>query len=110
MWMCSSALGMARRELALEDFYLGYQKNALTPGEFLATIRLPRRHTQPGRLVFRAYKLAKRYEQDISAVCAAFALHLDQTGQILNARVAFGGMDAPATPETLLNAIRDLAR
>lgn len=106
--------GTARRELALEDFYLGYQKNALTPGEFLATIRLPRRHTQAGRLVFRAYKLSKRYEQDISAVCAAFALHLDPTGKILQARVAFGGMAAtpkraPATEGVLAGQVWNAA-
>ena len=47
---------------------------------------------QPNRH-FRTYKLAKRFDQDISAVCAAFSLRLD--GDIVrDARIAFGGMAA----------------
>jgi xanthine dehydrogenase small subunit len=42
---------------------------------------------------FRAYKLSKRYDQDISAVCAAFALQLDQ-GIVRGVRMAFGGLAA----------------
>ncbi|HEY9103324.1 xanthine dehydrogenase small subunit [Chitinimonas sp.] len=83
--------GEAIRSLPLEDFYLGYQQTALQPGEFLRAIHVPT--PSPGR-VFRSYKLSKRYEQDISAVCAAFALTLDTQGKISEARVAFGGMAA----------------
>jgi len=44
-------------------------------------------------LTFRAWKISKRFDQDIAAVCAAFALEMDGT-RIANARVAFGGMAA----------------
>jgi xanthine dehydrogenase small subunit len=81
------------RELALEDFYLGYQQKDLHPGEFVQGLRVPL--PRPG-LAFRTYKLAKRFDQDISAVCAAFAVELD--GEVVkSARIAFGGM--AATPK-----------
>jgi xanthine dehydrogenase small subunit len=85
--------GDGERELALEDFYLGYQQKDLRPGEFVRALRVPL--PRPG-IVFRTYKLAKRFDQDISAVCAAFAFELD--GDIIrSARIAFGGM--AATPK-----------
>ena len=81
------------RELALEDFYLGYQQKDLQPGEFVQALRIP---LPREGVAFRTYKLAKRFDQDISAVCAAFALELDD-GVIRQARIAFGGM--AATPK-----------
>jgi xanthine dehydrogenase small subunit len=42
---------------------------------------------------FRTYKLAKRYDQDISAVCAAFSIDIDG-GIVGSARIAYGGMAA----------------
>ena len=82
-----------QRVMPLEDFYLGYQKKDLRPDEFVAALRvpLPRAGVQ-----FRTYKLAKRFDQDISAVCAAFAFELDGE-RIVDARIAFGGM--AATPQ-----------
>lgn len=86
------------RELALEDFYLGYQQKDLQADEFVAALRVPL--PQSG-VRFRTYKLAKRFDQDISAVCAAFALTLD--GAIVKeARIAFGGM--AATPKRAAQA------
>ena len=78
------------RRLALEDFFLDYRQTALAPGEFIAAIEIPRR--VPGDLV-RVYKLAKRFDQDISAVCAAFRLTL-HGDRIATATLAFGGMAA----------------
>jgi xanthine dehydrogenase small subunit len=81
------------RELALEDFYLGYQQKDLRPGEFVRALRVPL--PRPG-VAFRTYKLSKRFDQDISAVCAAFAFAMD--GEVIrSARIAFGGM--AATPK-----------
>jgi xanthine dehydrogenase small subunit len=85
--------GAARRELPLEDLYLAYQRTVLQPGEFVERVRIPRR--TPG-LRLGAYKISKRFDQDISAVCAAFAVVLDGE-RIGSARVAFGGM--AATPK-----------
>lgn len=82
------------RELALEDFYLGYQQKDLAADEVLSHILLPLPERKPQAHLLRTYKLAKRFDQDISAVCAAFALELDALGQITDARCAFGGMAA----------------
>ncbi|MCA1857142.1 xanthine dehydrogenase small subunit [Massilia oculi] len=81
------------RALALEDFYLGYQKKDLRPGEFVRAVQVP---LPRAGLRFRTYKLAKRFDQDISAVCAAFAVTLDGA-TVLDARIAYGGM--AATPK-----------
>jgi len=78
------------RELALEELYLDYQKKDLRPGEFVASVRVPRARAG---LKLRSYKIAKRFEQDISSVCAAFAIEL-ANDRIRTARVAFGGMAA----------------
>ena len=85
--------GGARRILPLEDFYLAYQKTALQAGEFVERVQLPRR--RPG-LRLATYKISKRFDQDISAVCAAFAIEL-RDGAIRSARIAFGGL--AATPK-----------
>ncbi|MEX2318711.1 MAG: xanthine dehydrogenase small subunit, partial [Bauldia sp.] len=76
------------RELALEDFFIAYGEQDLRPGECLAQVVLPLPLEDQQ---FRTYKLSKRIEQDISAVCAAFCLRLNDEG-ISEARVAFGGM------------------
>ncbi|WP_345796473.1 xanthine dehydrogenase small subunit [Castellaniella sp. MT123] len=79
------------REMPLEDFYLGYQKNAAEAGEFVQGLRVP--VLVPGRQ-FRAYKVSKRFDQDISAVCAAFAVTLDASGVVRDIRTGFGGVAA----------------
>jgi xanthine dehydrogenase small subunit len=78
------------RDMPLADFYTGYMKNELRPGEFVRglTVPLPRPAT-----VLRAYKISKRFDSDISALCGAFALDLDG-GVVRAARLAFGGLAA----------------
>lgn len=78
------------RSLPLQDFYLGYMQNALADGEILKAIEIP---LPAADLQFRTYKLSKRFDSDISAVCAAFAIR-QQTGLITAATIAFGGMAA----------------
>ena len=73
------------RSVALEDFYTGYRKTVLQPGEFIRSVRVPK---LPAGARFNAYKVSKRLDQDISAVCAAFFVD----GQ--KARFGFGGMAA----------------
>jgi xanthine dehydrogenase small subunit len=92
------------RTMPLEYFYLGYQQNDLRAGEFVKAVRVPL--PRPG-LAFRTYKLAKRFDQDISAVCAAFAVTLDAAGTVRGARIAFGGM--AATPRRAAAAEAALA-
>ncbi|MEM1260933.1 MAG: xanthine dehydrogenase small subunit [Pseudomonadota bacterium] len=86
------------REIDLADLYLGYQDKAFKPGEVLARILVPRRTDLS---VLHSYKLSKRYDQDISAVCAAIALRLDDS-RIVSARLGFGGM--AAIPSRAVNA------
>jgi xanthine dehydrogenase small subunit len=81
--------GEAVRTLALEDLYLGYQKKALQPGEFVVAVRIP--VSTPGHIA--TYKIAKRFDQDISAVCAAFVMDVSD-GMIVSARIAYSGMAA----------------
>ena len=78
------------REMPLEDFYLGYMKNALEPGEFVQGLAVPR--AGPAQVV-RAYKISKRFDCDISAVCVALALQVHE-GVVTQARIACGGMAA----------------
>jgi xanthine dehydrogenase small subunit len=82
--------GERRRELPLDAFYLEYQKTALERGEFLERIRVPR--PTPDAHV-RSYKISKRFDQDISAVCGAYRIVLAD-GEVVAAHVAYGGMAA----------------
>jgi xanthine dehydrogenase small subunit len=82
--------GMARRNMPLEDFYLDYRKTALQPGEFVELIRVPLPH---GEQQFRCYKLAKRFDQDISALLGAFHVRFDKS-RVADVRIAYGGMAA----------------
>jgi len=82
--------GSQTRRLPLERFYLGYQKKDLQRGEFLVGIRVPAAHDG---LRFSSYKLAKRFDQDISAVCAGLSVTV-ANDRIVDARLAFGGMAA----------------
>lgn len=73
------------RQVPLEDFYTGYRKSVLEPAEFIRSVRVPR---LAAGARFNVYKVSKRFDQDISAVCAAF--YAD--GKAV--RFGFGGMAA----------------
>jgi len=78
--------GDKRREILLEDFFVDYGKQDRGEGEFVEAITLER---QPDDL--KCYKLSKRFDQDISAVCGCFSINVEG-GNITKARIAFGGM------------------
>jgi xanthine dehydrogenase small subunit len=78
--------GDARRDIPLEDFFLDYGKQDRAPGEFVEAVTVP---DQPDRLA--CYKLSKRFDQDISAVCGCFNLTIED-GTVTAARIGFGGM------------------
>ncbi|HEY0213403.1 MAG TPA: xanthine dehydrogenase small subunit [Paenirhodobacter sp.] len=111
--------GDARRTIALEDFFLDYRKQDRQPGEFVESVTVPK--SAPG---LACYKLSKRFDQDISAVCGCFNLTVTE-GTITVARVAFGGMAAtprrarafeaaligqPFTERAIATALPELAR
>jgi xanthine dehydrogenase small subunit len=66
--------------------------------EIVEAIEVPKRRPN---LRYRAYKISKRYDSDISAVCGAFAIWLDGE-RVEQCRLAFGGM--AATPKRAVNA------
>jgi xanthine dehydrogenase small subunit len=82
--------GSRTRRMALPDFYIDYMKNHLEAGEFVQAIHVPL--NGPVRQV-RGYKISKRFDCDISAVCTGFAIELD--GDVVKSiRLAYGGMAA----------------
>ncbi|MCP3968949.1 MAG: xanthine dehydrogenase small subunit [Rhodobacteraceae bacterium] len=78
--------GQARRAIALEDFFLDYGRQDRADGEFVEAVSFPRQHDR-----LRCYKLAKRFDQDISAVCGCFSIAVED-GIVAEARIAFGGL------------------
>ncbi len=78
--------GDERRSIPIEDFFIDYGKQDRTPGEFVEAVSFLR---QPDRL--KCYKLSKRFDQDISAVCGCFNITVSD-GVVSQARIAFGGM------------------
>jgi xanthine dehydrogenase small subunit len=76
------------RTLPLESFFLSYGKQNRQPGEFVRRVIVPK---PPAGSHFRAYKVSKRIDEDISAVLAALCLKIEG-GRITEAKVAFGGM------------------
>ena len=83
-----------RRVMPLENYFLAYGKQDRMPGEFVEKIRVPR---PPEGNHFAVYKISKRRDEDISALCGAFNLTLDLDGHVEDIRIAFGGM--AATPK-----------
>jgi xanthine dehydrogenase small subunit len=78
--------GNTRRDLPLEAFFLDYRKQDRRPGEFVEAVSFPAEAP-----ALRCYKLSKRFDQDISAVCGAFNVTVAD-GKVTGARIAFGGM------------------
>lgn len=88
--------GDTRREIMLEDFFISYGKQDRRAGEFIEAISVPAQQD-----TLYCYKLSKRFDQDISAVCGCFNLPVSDNG-FGEVRLAFGGM--AATPARAANA------
>jgi len=82
--------GDERRSMPMEDFFIAYGRQDRRPSELIERITVPK--PAPGG-EFRAYKIAKRFDQDISAVCGCFAFDIED-GEVSGARIAYGGMAA----------------
>jgi xanthine dehydrogenase small subunit len=85
--------GEVSRTLPLEAFFIAYGKQDRRPSEYVRALHVPRLQSSQ---VYRAYKVSKRFDEDISAVMAAFRFELDGR-RIAAARAAYGGM--AATPK-----------
>ncbi|MEX0267643.1 xanthine dehydrogenase small subunit [Leptolyngbyaceae cyanobacterium UHCC 1019] len=83
------------RILPLADFFKGYRQTDLQPGEVIVSIVIPKTLTAGAvRRLSQSYKIGKRGTDDISIVAAAFTIDLDDRHQILQARLAYGGVAA----------------
>ncbi|WP_264786466.1 FAD binding domain-containing protein, partial [Gluconobacter cerinus] len=92
-------LGNERRSMPLEAYFIAYGKQDRRPGEFVEAVTLP---VPEKDVQFRAYKISKRFDQDISAVLGAFFMRRNADGIITSVRLAYGGM--AATPKRAANA------
>jgi len=88
--MRQSGRKLAHRELALEDLYTGYRTNVMAKDEVLAWIKVPK--ATPAERS-RVYKISKRFEDDISAVCLAVNLQI-ANGRVQKASIGAGGVAA----------------
>jgi xanthine dehydrogenase small subunit len=86
--------GNERREVKLREFFIAYGKQDRQPGEFVESIKVP---YLPDGEKFACYKITKRKDEDISALCGAFRVFVNDSGIVWMARIAFGGM--AATPK-----------
>ena len=82
--------GQQTRRVPLDEFYLGYQRKDLQPGEFVVAVWVPL--LSRGAHV-ASYKVSKRFDQDIAAVCAGFVVELEGD-RVASVRLGFGGMAA----------------
>lgn len=84
--------GATQRSLQIEDFFLAYGRQDRTPGEIVTGVSF----ALPAPDAMRCYKVSKRFDDDISAVCGCFVI-VREAGRIVHARLAYGGM--AATPK-----------
>jgi xanthine dehydrogenase small subunit len=80
--------GDKTRQVALENFYTGMKKNVLQSGEFIEAVVLPQPKAGSS---FRAHKISKRFDQDISATVCAMSYEL-VSGKFKSVKIAFNGL------------------
>ena len=73
--------------LPLNSFFTGYRKTKLKKGQFIKSVRIP----LSKKNIFKAYKISKRIDDDISSVCASFNVEVNNN-IIKNIKIAYGGM------------------
>ena len=78
------------REMPLENLYVGYRKNVMASDEVLVWIRVPKPVAHENAQV---YKISKRYDDDISAVCLAINLQIE-SGHVVSTSIGAGGVAA----------------
>ncbi|KAF7338447.1 Xanthine dehydrogenase/oxidase [Mycena venus] len=96
--------GMSQFELPLAAFFTGYRKTTLPRAAVIVKIIVPL-NDMDDREVVRAYKQAKRRDDDIAIVTACFAMRVTSEGKISHVRLAYGGMAAIVLSATKTEAI-----
>jgi len=76
-----------RKILSINEFFISYRKTKLKKREFIYSIRIPLYKNN----IFKAYKISKRFDDDISSLCVSFNLEINNN-KIKNVLIAFGGM------------------
>lgn len=79
-------------EIPMTEFFQGYRRTALAPNAIIASLRIPAAKAQGEHM--RAYKQAKRKDDDIAIVNSAFQVTLSETNDVVSANLVFGGMAA----------------
>ena len=82
--------------LPLKNFFVSYRKTKLKKDQFISAVRIPIFKKN----IFKAYKISKRIDDDISSVCASFNLSIENK-KIKNIKIAYGGM--AAIPKRAIN-------
>jgi xanthine dehydrogenase molybdopterin binding subunit/xanthine dehydrogenase small subunit len=82
------------RRVPLCEFFVGYRKTILKPGEIMRSVIIPRVQGNNGGLtrLCQFYKVSRRREMDISTVAGCFRVDLDVTGVVRKTRVVYGGV------------------
>jgi xanthine dehydrogenase small subunit len=92
--VCLASLA-GERSLPLVNFFQGYRKTDLQPGEVIRAVKIPQAlAVGASRRLSQSYKIGKRGTDDISIVAAAFTVDLDEHDRIIQARLAYGGVAA----------------
>tara|TARA_B100000965_G_scaffold16139_1_gene12155 strand:+ start:1794 stop:3230 length:1437 start_codon:yes stop_codon:yes gene_type:complete len=76
-----------KKTLTLNDFFISYRKTKLKKSEFIYSIKIPINKNK----IFKAYKISKRFDDDISSVCGSFSFSIKKN-KIIKAAIAYGGM------------------
>ena len=87
--------------LPINGFFTNYRKTKLKKGQFIHSIRIPFLKQN----IFKAYKISKRIDDDISSVCASFNIEINKD-KIKKIRIAYGGMSS--TPKRAFNCEKEL--
>ncbi|WP_166425705.1 xanthine dehydrogenase small subunit [Paraglaciecola sp. 20A4] len=93
--------GSTRRDIPINEFFTGYRQTLLQKDEWIEAIFIP--YKKPNSKI-SAYKISKRQEDDISAVCAVFNLTIDNDNVIQDVSSGFGGVAATPASATDLRA------
>jgi xanthine dehydrogenase small subunit len=94
---------VVHRELRLEDLYTGYRSNVMQPDELLTWIKVPKPHTLAtgkAKEFARVYKISKRFDDDISAVCLGLSMVVHD-GRVAHISIGAGGVAAMPRRATL---------
>ncbi len=83
--------GDKTRKVSINAFYTGMKANVLQSGEFIEAVVLPKPNKATSNKAFRAHKVSKRFDQDISATCCAMSFEV-KDDKLFNVKVAYNGL------------------